>query len=279
MIARPSRRRAVAVLVVATAVLAALAAYLGPKVSRLVGAVREVDAVAERLPDLPVVRSATLQRDPGFPVVWAHRVNSVERARGVAPTYQGMEIDVVYDEAAGYFDVGHPPVPSAGISLETMLSAIPAVAEHYFWLDFKNLTDANKDAACARLLAIGRRYGIVSRVIVESTNPRALACFTENGFYTSYYLFPESTLSAMTPGQVAEYYAEVKANLLASKVNALSTPYRSLPFIEKYFPDADILVWYLESGAGVRYHAWVTYLRLRSRVKVILVSHSTPGYR
>jgi len=276
---RPSRRRAAAVLVVATAVLAALAAYVGPKVSRLVAAVREVDAVAERLPDLPVVRSATLQRDAGFPVVWAHRVNSLERARGAARTYQGMEIDVVYDEAAGYFDVGHPPVPSAGISLEKMLSAIPAVAEHYFWLDFKNLTDANKDAACARLLAISRTYGIVNRVIVESTNAGALACFTESGFYTSYYLFPDSNVSAMTPGQVAEYYAEVKTNLLASKVNALSAPYRSLPFIEKYFPDADILVWYLESGAGVRYHAWVTYLRLRSRVKVILVSHSTPGYR
>jgi hypothetical protein len=40
--------------------------------------------------------------------------------------------------------------------------------------------------------------------------------------------------------QLTNYYDEVKANLMASEVNALSSSHRSLPFIEKYFPDADI---------------------------------------
>jgi hypothetical protein len=80
----------------------------------------------------------------------------------------------------------------------------------------------------------------VNQTIVESINPRALSCFTESGFYTSYCLFPESRLSTMDREQLTNYYDEVKANLMASEVNALSSSHRSLPFIEKYFPDADI---------------------------------------
>ncbi|HXU89032.1 MAG TPA: hypothetical protein VFQ62_09285 [Methylomirabilota bacterium] len=273
-----SRRRAVGMLVAAIA-LAAAGAFLGPKVYRLGRTFHEVNVVADRLPDLPAVRAGALQRRREFPVVWAHRVDSLERAVAAAPQFEGMEIDVVYDAVADYFDVGHPPVPSQGLSLEHLLAAVPTLSAHYFWLDFKNLTEANEHAACARLVAIDRKYDIAGRTIVESTSPGALGCFTDHGFYTSYYLFPESPLAAMTAAQVAEYYAEVKANLLASRVNALSAPYRSLPFIEKYFPETDILLWYLDAGEGVRYHAWVTYLRLRPRVKVILVSHATPGYR
>jgi hypothetical protein len=146
--------------------------------------------VEQRLPDLPKVRSGTRQRQAGFPVVWLHRVDSVERAVLMAKDYKGMEIDVVYDSAADYFDVGHPPVPSQGISLDRIFSSVPRVREHYFWIDFKNRTDANKEAACARLLSTGRKYGIVNQMILESINPRALLCFTENGFTPHTVCFP-----------------------------------------------------------------------------------------
>jgi hypothetical protein len=267
------------VAVVAIVLVGIPGAFLGNKAYKLAARYRQFKAVGARLPELPELRSATRPRRSAFPVVWLHRVDSVERAVLMAPVYKGLEIDVVYDASADYFDVGHDSVPSLGISLERVLSAVPAVREHFFWIDFKNLTDANKAAACARLLAIGRAYGIVDNTIVESGNPRALSCFTESGFYTSYYLFPESNLPTMTPEQVAEYYAEVKANLMASRVNAVSSNYRSLPFIEKYIPGADILLWYTETGDALRYHAWVTYLRTRPGVKVILVHQPGPGYR
>jgi hypothetical protein len=83
----------------------------------------------------------------------------------------------------------------------------------------------------------------------------------------------------MTREQLIQYYEEVKTNLMAGNVSALSSSYRSLPFIEKYLPDMDILLWYLEATKGLRYRAWLTYLGTRSRVKIILVSHPGPGYR
>jgi hypothetical protein len=268
------RRLAAYLLLLAIAVVAAREGYL------LSGVYRHFTDVGKRLPHLPVVRSATRQPTDRFPSkVWVHRVNSVERAVLIAKEYKGIEIDVVYDSSANYFDVGHPPVPSQGISLERMLSSVPDIASHYFWLDFKNLTDANKKAACALLLSIGRKYGVVSHMIVESTNPRALSCFTESGFYTSYYLFPEARLDTMSKEQVADYYEEVKSQLMASEVNALSSDYRSLPFIQTYFPDADVLLWYLKTDRRLRYYASLAYLRLNPRVKVILVERPGPGYR
>ena len=64
--------------------------------------------------------------------VWLHRVNSVERAVRMAKQYRGMEIDVMYDSAADAFDVGHPPAPSIGLSLDRLLAAVPDVAEPLF---------------------------------------------------------------------------------------------------------------------------------------------------
>jgi hypothetical protein len=253
--------------------------WIAEKAYKIMATPRELRAIKRRLPELPQVHVQSRQHPGRFPPVWLHRVNSVQRAVLMSRKFRGLEVDVVYDSAADYFDVGHPPVPSEGISLDQIFSAVPLLERHFFWIDFKNLTESNEKAACQRLLAIGRKYGIVSQMIVESTNPKALSCFAEGGFYTSYYLFPETKLAAMDRAAVTRYYQEVRANLKASRVNALSSDYRSLPFIERYFPDADILLWYLKGTSSPRDYAALAYLRLKPRVKVILVEQRGPGYR
>ncbi len=265
---------------VTAALVLAVCAVLAVKAHTLVGIYRQYKAVEQSLPELPVVRWRTLQRPTDFPAIWLQRVDGVERAVLMAHHYKGMEIDVVYDAAADFFDVGHPPVPSQGISLDQVFASIPQVQNYYFWIDLKNLTADNERAACRRLLATAQKYGIVQHMIVESPAAKALSCFSENGFYTSYYLFSELKLSSMGRKRVTEYYEEIKTNLMASKVNALSSTYHAVPFIEKYFPDADILTWYSEPRTRrLRYYAALAYLRLKPNIKVILVHRWSPGYR
>jgi hypothetical protein len=255
-------------------------AIAGWQVTGVLAAWRELRGIAGRLPSLPPLLGLTQARDPGFPVkVWLHRVDSIERAVRMARTYAGMEIDVVFDSAAGYFDVGHPPLPPSGISLDSLFGAIPAVGRHYFWIDFKNLTDGNAAAACGNLRAVARRRGLVGHLIVESPNPRALACFTSAGFYTSYYLFPEQGIEAMDDTRLRRYYEEVRSNLSASRVNAVSSSYESLPFIEAYLPGTDALLWYLEHERDLRYRAVLAYLTRRPHVRVVLVRRLSRGYR
>lgn len=270
-----SRRR-----LAAWIVLAGVGVFLGWHAYVLLVGHSEYGAIDRRLPDLPQVHSVTRRRSPAFPVkVWVHRVDSIERAVRMAKKYAGMEIDVVYDSSANYFDVGHPPTPSAGISLDRLLAAVPDITKHYFWIDFKNLSDRNAQAAGVLLLSIARKYGIVSNMIVESTDPGALSSFTRSGFYTSYYLFPTSELDTMSREQLTSYYQEVKTNLASSDVNAVSLTYRHLPFAAKYFPDADVLTWYRERDRNPRYYAMLAYLNRQSRVKVILVRQVSRGYR
>ena len=116
-------------------------------------------------------------------------------------------------------------------------------------------------------------------MIVESVHPTALACFTDSGFHTSYYLFPEISLPAMNTEQRTAYYEEVKAGVAASNVNALSMSYESLPFVDRYFPDADVLTWYRERDRNLRYYAMLAYLKARSRIQVILIRQMSRGYR
>lgn len=262
------------------ALLLALGAFAAWELSRLLVVYQELRTVASRLPELPALERVTHRREPRFPVkVWVHRVDSIERAVLMARKFAGMELDVVFDTAAGSFDVGHPPVPSAGISLDALFGAVPDVGRHYFWIDFKNLTDANAPAACRSLLATAAKYGLVGRMIVESPNPQALSCFTAGGLYTSYYLFPDVGPASMTEGQLASYYEEVKRNLAASDVNAVSSSYQSLPFIEAYLPGSDALIWYLEHDSGWRRRAVLAYLGRKPDVRVILIRQLSRGYR
>jgi hypothetical protein len=264
----------------ARVLLLGIVAWLAWQAFGVLGAYRDYRAVARQLPDLPPVHGAPHRRTAAFPVkVWLHRVNSVERAVGMAKQYRGMEIDVMYDSAADAFDVGHPPAPSIGLSLDRLLAAVPDVGSHYFWIDFRNLTDANAPAACARLVAIARKHDLVSHMIVESVHPTALACFTDSGFHTSYYLFPEISLPAMNTEQRRAYYEEVKAGVAASNVNHLSMSYESLPFVDRYFPDADVLTWYRERDRNLRYYAMLEYLKRQSRIRVILIRQMSRGYR
>jgi heptose-I-phosphate ethanolaminephosphotransferase len=266
--------------VLARVLLLGIAAWLAWQVFGVLVAYRELRAVARQLPDLPPVHGVPRRRDAGFPVkVWLHRVDSVERAVQMAKQYRGMEIDVMYDSAADSFDVGHPPTPSIGLSLDRLLAAVPDVASHYFWIDFKNLTDANAAAACTRLVAIARKHNLISHMIVESVHPTALACFTDSGFHTSYYLFPEVSLRAMNTEQRTAYYEEVKTGLAASNVNNLSMSYESLPFVDRYFPDADVLTWYTAWDRNLRYYATLAYLKAQNRIRVILIAQMSPGYR
>jgi heptose-I-phosphate ethanolaminephosphotransferase len=255
-------------------------AIAGWQVAGVLAAWRELRAIAGRLPALPPLAGLTQASDPGFPVkVWLHRVDSIERAVRMARAYAGMEIDVVFDSAAGYFDVGHPPLPPSGISLDSLLGAIPAVDRHYFWIDFKNLTDGNAPAACENLRGVARRRGLVGHLIVESPNPQALTCFTAAGFYTSYYLFPEQGIETMDEAGLRRYYEEVRRDLAASRVNAVSSSFESLPFIEAYLPGTDALLWYLDHDRNLRHRAVLAYLTRRPHVRVVLERKLSRGYR
>lgn len=193
-------------------------------------------------PDIQPIVSAGL---PGkvFPSkIWLHGVNSLEKARYADEKYSGMEIDVMFDDKQQCFDVRRPSASSVGLSLNALIAEINDPRNHFYWLDFKNLTPANKQAALSELCSLARKYNILSNIIVESCNPAELDVFSRRGFYTSYYLPDIDPTSVSTEALKAHIHA-ISRKLAGCKVNALSANSKQYILIKKYFSGSDMLLW------------------------------------
>jgi heptose-I-phosphate ethanolaminephosphotransferase len=230
--------------------------------------------------DLPEVALdlPTPQKGKDFPVrVWLHRVDSVERVKFAEERYQGIEIDVVFDSNGRTFDVGHPPAPSIGLSLETLIASLKDPWQHFYWIDFKNLTLENKRQAAFELSRIAQRFSIIARMIVESAKAEHLDEFSRKGFYTSYYL-PNINPYALPQDQLKDYVRGIAGRLARSQVNAISSDHLQYELIRRYFPGYDVLLWYPTKNF-IAYAIRERKLLADPRVKVLLRQEISPGYR
>jgi len=230
-----------------------------------------------KLPDVRPTLSAGL---PGkdFPSrIWLDGVNSLEKAGYADSRYTGMEIDVLFDDERQCFDVRRPSSPSIGLALDTLIAVMKKPHDHFYWLDFKNLTAANKQAALSELCSIARKYNILSNIIVESSNPVELENFSRRGFYTSYYLPDIDPASASAEALKAHIYA-ISRKLAGCKVNALSANSKQYILIKKYFCNYNMLLWnFTDNPLALKL---TQYKLLKDpNVKVLLVDKKSPGGR
>jgi len=126
--------------------------------------------------------------------------------------------------------------------LDTLIAAMTKPEKHYYWIDFKNLTNENKLAASQELFRIAIKYNILTNIIVESENPRCLDDFSRLGFYTSYYL-PNINPYQISAKELETYIKTIAANLTSNPTNAVSAQEIQYELIKKYLYNFDILLW------------------------------------
>lgn len=126
------------------------------------------------------------------PKIWAHRVNSIGKLLEAVKLFNGIELDVVFKD--GRFIVGHPPDDYEGLSLKTFLEVQrQASSDCKLWVDWKNASQDNMDAATKVLHDLDRRFSLRSRAIVEvlakpSTAIAVSRLLHQSGFKSSYYI-------------------------------------------------------------------------------------------
>lgn len=114
--------------------------------------------------------------------LWLHRTNSLEKMEEKEARFPNYEIDLVYREKTGTFDVTHDADTTFHLSLDAYLHSIKTDSDSV-WLDIKNLNEHNMKAARNRLEQLCQKYAIPRRhFIVETRNLNALAHFTQAGF-------------------------------------------------------------------------------------------------
>ena len=125
----------------------------------------------------------------GSPVRVRNSIESISYAfsRGA----RGTEVDVFYDTEKCAFIVSHGrryEKPNGTLlNLETLFNAVGE--DGYFWLDWKDLRQLNRNqllAALARLKQITARGNLRDRVYVEGEAPFSLLAVNQAGFQTIY---------------------------------------------------------------------------------------------
>lgn len=203
--------------------------------------------------------------------IWAHRVNSTEKLSSALKYYNGVELDLVYNEKLNVLDVNHPPTESINLSFENYLKTLNDDQQPYLWLDIKNLEQENAHVIFNRLQSLfGNRAYPIAKVLIETRFPEALPIFTEAGYLTSYYL-PYDLISKSSKNLNKEILKISKVLKNQPKIG-ISTNYIDYQIIRNHFPEKTKYIWALVSSINKSFLKTRAVLKDET-VKVVLVNY------
>ncbi|MGB6268746.1 MAG: hypothetical protein WBF67_07010 [Olleya sp.] len=203
--------------------------------------------------------------------IYAHRVNSIEKLESAVKYFDGIELDLVYDDAKNILDINHPPATSIGLSFETYLSEIQSSKKPKLWLDIKNLSTTNSKRIYLKLVDLLKESNYkLSDVLVETVHPDALAIFSKE-FKITYYL-------PIKIDQRQQHEKDSIVRVINSKLQklpnlGLSLQYDDYNFIKTHFPLATKNVYSIPNGFKFK------QLEIRERLKDTTVAILITPYR
>ena len=180
-----------------------------------------------------------------------HRVNTLGKMLEITNSgIRSFETDVFFRPEGGFFEVGHDAEVMTGMTLENFLEKIPRDFEK-IWLDIKNAGKTKIPAINKRLLELDKKFGLKSRVIIETSNKSASpALLSDSGFHLSYNLPSGETLRIMGEDDKAGKLLAKKLAGIAKgqNVSAVSFNLRLYNFVKDYLES--------ELGPQIVYHTW-----------------------
>ena len=204
--------------------------------------------------------------------IWPHRVNSFLRFTYLYPYFPGFECDIRFNSGGQQLFVAHD---STEINTLTFVDYLKADPDHkLFWLDVKNLSDANRQAFAAQMQALDSRFNIKNRVILESSDTASLAYLNGLGFLTSYYIpgldIPESINRKKLISGIRGF--------LEQHPMLISQDIRMQVLMEKYFPGRLQLCWDLAFLDGMSRKV-LSQRAKDSNLLLCLINVKSPGYQ
>ncbi|WP_378180934.1 hypothetical protein [Aquimarina sp. SS2-1] len=176
--------------------------------------------------------------------IWAHRANSIDKLHSALQFYDGVELDLIYNESEDFLDVNHSLSPSIGLKFENYMNTLENEQYPYLWLDIKNLNEKTAKAILNKLVGIfEKRNYPLEKILIETRYPEVLPVFSDIGFKTSYYL---------PGGLTKKETTELKRNIeiIEDVLNdqpevGISTSYKDYHIVNEYFPDRKKYIWVL----------------------------------
>lgn len=193
-----------------------------------------------------ILTSYTNRRTIPIPknTILLHRVNNRKRLLEYFKKYAGFEIDVNFNNEKKFFNVSHDNIDH-NEDLSIMLNDINDLKYKYLWIDFKNLSNENKEIALNVLNEIIKKNNLFkNHIIIESRNANALKIFGNSGYYTSLYL---SCYTWDTKNCIKNIIKDIK-DLENSNVDFVSSDARYFDIVKLCFPKVAHLFWVMDKA-------------------------------
>lgn len=189
-----------------------------------------------------------------------HRVNSVGKLSKILfEGWKSLEVDVLFNEAPGCFQVGHDESALSELSLEDFLKEADKRSRiEKIWIDWKNLNQANSLKALERLEYLDHQFAIKQKAILETSALPYVKEFSDKGYHTSYYLPTNKIFRLLDQKNDKDMLLladEMAISVEQKGLKAVSFDSRLYPFVkdflEEKLPPAIVYhTWFLDSSTG-----------------------------
>lgn len=197
--------------------------------------------------------------------IWAHRVNSLEGIEERIQNFNGIEVDIYYNNELNSFEVKHD-IDSSGIDLELFLDSINSIKDVLFWFDYKNLKEYT-DAGILKLNAILHQRNLEKKSFVESLYGPQLEKFS--GKVATSLWVGVSKIPEQASERNKLYHKKYKF-ILSLDISMLSAGYGMFEFISEYFPNHRCNYW-ISGSLGEERMAILNKMALSPNVNIILI--------
>ncbi len=202
--------------------------------------------------------------------IWRKGVNSIQQFNALPGDIAGFEMDVYFDTTKNYLEVYHDSAGYSNLKIEELLKLYQSKnLTAAIWLDFKNLTNANKQQSLNYILHIRENYNLQNKMIIESSSPQLLKSFCDSGFYTSYYI-PFFNPYLLTENENIAMVDTIAANITSYPSTALSGYYFQYPFLKNFFPNYPLLTWAEDPALSLVSKIFNQQLMKDKQLKIVL---------
>ena len=209
--------------------------------------------------------------------VWLHRANEIAKARYFQCKYEGLEIDVHFEDSLKTFIVKHDfgenikDDRNPGYTIEEWCDSLSQISKISLWFDFKNLCPNNKESALCCLQGLREKYNMKGKIYVESNSYECLSIFRDAGFLVSYYIpYYELPIDSTTEMQVM---SEIQNAIEQGELTTISGYDYQYAFMKKYFPTIHKLLWVTSEDSNMQKNG-LDILESDSLVDVLLLANN-----
>lgn len=210
--------------------------------------------------------------------IWKHGVYSELDAEKYAEIFDGLEVDLIYSAKYSDIYIGREEKHAeTNKTFDYWISKIKEPDKTFYWVDFKNLSTENVEAAMRRLDEIIENHKADKRkFMIESQDVNTLKVVKRFDYATILWVDNIYYWQSKTKADTINLCNTIRSQLNELHPNAISGSYTAYPLLCDSFPEQNIHFWDTPKKYSEKNAAFTQKLCRKKNVKVVLVDYSEP---